>query len=149
MDYESPERTAPVQTISGGQMKRLLIILVMIMFTLSGVMIAEAHDRDRKKKRNRAHKYELYETHIHHFYPHHPQRPHKRHKDSWRYYHRNRPPHPYPYYRGHWKRHDWERYRKHHHGRYNHGKYYRDNRNHLKFKFCDGNGVCFSFSIKE
>ena len=122
-------------------MKKLLVLLTIIIFSFSMISFANA-DRRKENKRNDRGRY------YHQKGPDHSYRWHGR---KWKHHGRDHRRHRYEY-QGHWKsRHKWEKHRKRYPHKYRHGRYsrYKDNRGHVMFSFCDGTGMCFSFSIAD
>lgn len=129
-------------------MKKLIISIVILIFSLTLIPTVDAGQRDKGNKKGNRDRYQersykdphggryqhrRYKKNRGHHYGHYKKGPFGRH------YEKN--------YRGHWRswRHWDDHYSKNRH-RYPKGGYYHDNYGFLMFKFCD-QGACFSFSI--
>jgi len=122
--------------------KKIIILIVGIVFLLSGVGFTGQDKRHKKKKRSYHHE-QKYNRHYHPSYQ-------KRGKAYGHYKHRR-----YERYRKHrYKRHyhwrEWNRERVRHQRRYKGGHYHHDDNGYLMFSFCNkqnGDKMCFSISI--
>lgn len=131
-------------------MKRLLVIIMAIVFSLSIVSFAGAGKKDKSRNGNRQQnqQYRQKGQRGPNNYYKGPSGERGHHRWSNRYRRHGRP-HHYQY-RGHWRsRNQWENHRRRNHDRYRDGRYYRDNNGFMMFSFCEGNGLCFSFSIND
>jgi hypothetical protein len=135
MDQESPEKMVPVlNRQKGGFMKKVLTLILCILFCFSTASFAIAGGKkDRQYRQQKRYQQRYRHDNGHHYGWRIPPGHQKR------YYH----------YRGHWNsRKSWERYHRRHRYEHRNGRYYRDNRGSLIFRFCDDT-ACFSFSIRE
>lgn len=131
------------------KMKKILLAIILLIFSLSVIPVVDAGKSDKRSKKRQTfdQQYDRGYTKNHgprggydHGWGHHKKNKHRR------YDHRS----PKYHNRGHWNSWDkWDRHYRRNHHKYRDGKYDRDRDGFLRFRFCDGEGFCFSFSIKD
>jgi len=131
-------------------MKKLIAVLVMLIFILPFSTV-EAGKSDKRYKKN-SREYHRYDDRGHH-----RGHGHSRYYKKYRRHHRER---EYRY-KGHYRdRHEWDRHRKRNDRKYRHGEYHYDKQDRLMFSYCLENEegtrrsserkeMCFSFSIGD